>query len=435
MEQVNIALLGLGVVGAGTVEVLKSNRENLARRLGRQINIFGVAVKDQSKPRTCDLSDIPFFDAQTLVTHPDVDIVVELIGGEDTAKSLIIQALQANKHCITANKALIAKHGNELFDLAASKDRMIGFEAAVAGGVPIIKSIREGLQGNQVTACKGIINGTCNYILSQMRAKHWTFEYALAQAQALGFAELDPSFDIDGIDTAHKLTILASIAFGIPLQFDKVSIEGIRHISPIDVQYANELGYEIKLLGIAKVVSAGVELRVHPTLIARESMLASVDGAMNAVMVDANAVGPTMYYGQGAGGGPTASAVVADIVETTRMLANPEARVPYLAFHSQADALPVLEPSQHQSAAYLRMMADDKPGVLASTTQILSNHGISIKAMSQKGERSEQKAATVIILTHPSAWGDLLKAKAEIEQVAGVLEPITCLHVEPIEDH
>ncbi len=436
MEPVNIALLGVGVVGQSTINVLRQNQADLARRIGREICLMGVAVKDPNKHRACDLADVPFFDAHELVNHPKVDIVVELMGGIDLAKELLLEALHANKHCVTANKALIAQAGHELFKLAASKDRMISFEASVAGGIPIIKSIREGLQGNQILSCKGIVNGTCNYILTKMRDESWSFEYALKQAQLLGFAEMDPTFDVEGIDSAHKLAILASIAFGIPLQFDLIHIKGIKDICAMDVAMAQELGFEIKLLAIAKRQSEGIELRVHPTLIKKKSMLASVNGAMNAVLVDANAVGPTMYYGAGAGGGPTASAVVADIVETARMLSNPQVRVPYLAFPDAALAqTKILSLSDHHTGAYFRIQVADEPGVLASITELLSKQNISIKSLIQKDPTvSKDNHVTVILLTHPACWHQLMQAKDDIERLDSTYQSISFLPIEPIED-
>lgn len=431
MEPVNIALLGLGVVGQSTVNVLQQNKKEISRRIGRDINIFGVSAKDQSKPRKCNLENIPFFDANELACHPEVDIVVELIGGTQIAKDLTLKALASNKHVITANKALIAQHGNEIFDLAAKHDRMITFEAAVAGGIPIIKTIREGLGGNKIQSCAGIINGTCNFILTKMRDEGWSFEEALVKAQELGFAELDPTFDIEGVDAAHKLTILASIAFGIPLQFEKVYQQGITQIASTDVQYASELGFDIKLLGIAKQQSKGIELRVQPTMVPKTSMLASVEGAMNAVLVQANAVGPTLYYGQGAGGEPTASSVVADIVEVARLLSNPGSRVPYLAFEDSSTAESnVLPKEEFESGAYLRIMVEDKPGMLAAITQILSDQEISIQTVVQKGIQANKDSVDVVLLTHPCRWGNLLEAIDTIENLAGTTKPVICIPVE-----
>jgi homoserine dehydrogenase len=432
LKPVNIALLGLGVVGSSTINVLQQNQSEIARRLGRGINIFGVCAKDRDKPRSCDLSNIPFLDADELVAHPDIDIVVELIGGSGVAKELTLKAIDANKHVVTANKALIAEHGNEIFAKASARDRIINFEAAVAGGIPIIKTIREGLGGNQIQSCVGIINGTCNYILTKMRNEKCSFEQALNQAQSLGFAEMDSRFDVDGIDSAHKLTILASIAFGIPLQFDKVYKQGIRHISNLDVEYASELGYEIKSLGIAKHHRNGIELRVEPVLVPRTSMLAGVEGAMNAVLVHANAVGPTLYYGQGAGGQPTASAVVADIVEVVRMLSTPDARVPYLAFQDESIANQrLLDIDDFVCGSYLRILLEDKPGALAAITQILSQAGISIQTVVQKACKPKQTGVDVVLLTHPCRWALVAEAMSTINALPGTLEPMTCIHIEP----
>ncbi|HHH48058.1 MAG TPA: homoserine dehydrogenase [Gammaproteobacteria bacterium] len=402
MEPVKVGLLGMGTVGGGTVNVLKRNAEEIARRAGRGVVITHAATRDINKPRICDTSGITLTtDPQAVVNDPEVQIVVELIGGDGLARELVLAAIDNGKHVVTANKALIAKHGNEIFARAREKGVMVAFEAAVAGGIPIIKAVREGLAANQIEWLAGIINGTGNFILTEMRDKGRDFAGVLAEAQALGYAEADPTFDVEGIDAAHKLTILASIAFGIPLQFDDCFTEGITKITREDVAYAEELGYRIKHLGVARRTTAGVELRVHPTLIPERRLIANVDGVMNAVLVKGDAVGPTLYYGAGAGAEPTASAVVADLVDVTRTLtADPENRVPHLAFQPDAlSDLPILPVAEIETAYYLRLQAADKPGVLADVTRLLGDSGISIEAILQK-EPVGDSEATVIILTH-----------------------------------
>ncbi len=392
----------MGTVGGGTVNVLKRNAEEIARRAGRGVVITHAATRDINKERICDTSGITLTtDPQAVVNDPEVQIVVELIGGDGLARELVLAAIDNGKHVVTANKALIAKHGNEIFARAREKGVMVAFEAAVAGGIPIIKAVREGLAANQIEWLAGIINGTGNFILTEMRDKGRDFAEVLAEAQALGYAEADPTFDVEGIDAAHKLTILASIAFGIPLQFDDCFTEGITKITREDVAYAEELGYRIKHLGVARRTTAGVELRVHPTLIPERRLIANVDGVMNAVLVKGDAVGPTLYYGAGAGAEPTASAVVADLVDVTRTLtADPENRVPHLAFQPDAlSDLPILPVAEIETAYYLRLQAADKPGVLADVTRILGDAGISIEAILQK-EPVGDAEATVILLTH-----------------------------------
>ena len=392
----------MGTVGGGTVNVLKRNAEEIARRAGRGVVITHAATRDVNKPRICDTSGITLTtDPQAVVNDPEVQIVVELIGGDGLARELVLAAIDNGKHVVTANKALIAKHGNEIFARAQEKGVMVAFEAAVAGGIPIIKAVREGLAANQIEWLAGIINGTGNFILTEMRDKGRDFAEVLAEAQALGYAEADPTFDVEGIDAAHKLTILASIAFGIPLQFDDCFTEGITKITREDVAYAEELGYRIKHLGVARRTTAGVELRVHPTLIPERRLIANVDGVMNAVLVKGDAVGPTLYYGAGAGAEPTASAVVADLVDVTRTLtADPENRVPHLAFQPDAlSDLPILPVAEIETAYYLRLQAQDRPGVLADVTRILGDAGISIEAILQK-EPVGDAEATVILLTH-----------------------------------
>ena len=418
MKPVNIGLLGLGTVGGGTVSVLKRNASEITRRAGRDIQIRAASARDLSRARLCDTQGIRLTtDSFDIVNDPDIDIIVELIGGLSPAKELVLAALENGKHVVTANKALIALHGNEIFAKAREKGLMVAFEAAVAGGIPIIKAIREGLAGNTVEWLAGIINGTCNFILTEMRDKGRDFADVLSEAQTLGYAEADPTFDIEGIDAAHKLTILASIAFGIPLQFDKVYVEGITGITAMDVNYAEALGYRIKLLGIARRAGKGIELRIHPTLIPERRLIANVDGVMNAVLVKGDAVGPTLYYGAGAGAEPTASSVVADIIDVVRTLtSDPENRVPHLAFQPGAIAdMPILPISEVETAYYLRLSASDQPGVLADVTRILADLGISIEAILQKEPPPGESQLPVILLTHKVREHDMDQAIARIE--------------------
>jgi homoserine dehydrogenase len=418
LKPVNIGLLGLGTVGGGTVSVLKRNASEITRRAGRDIQIRAASARDLSRARLCDTQGIRLTtDSFDIVNDPDIDIVVELIGGLSPAKELVLAALENGKHVVTANKALIALHGNEIFAKAREKGLMVAFEAAVAGGIPIIKAIREGLAGNTVEWLAGIINGTCNFILTEMRDKGRDFADVLSEAQALGYAEADPTFDVEGVDAAHKLTILASIAFGIPLQFDKVYVEGITGITAMDVNYAEALGYRIKLLGIARRAANGIELRVHPTLIPERRLIANVDGVMNAVLVKGDAVGPTLYYGAGAGAEPTASSVVADIIDVVRTLtSDPENRVPHLAFQPGAIAeMPILPIAEVETAYYLRLSASDQPGVLADVTRILADLGISIEAILQKEPPPGESQLPVILLTHKVREHDMNQAIARIE--------------------
>ena len=418
MKPVNIGILGLGTVGGGTVRVLTRNAGEITRRAGRDIQIRAASARDLGRARICATDGIRLTtDAFEIVNDPDIDIVVELIGGLSPAKELVLAALENGKHVVTANKALIALHGNEIFAKAREKGLMVAFEAAVAGGIPIIKAIREGLAGNTVEWLAGIINGTCNFILTDMRDKGRDFADVLSEAQALGYAEADPTFDVEGIDAAHKLTILASIAFGIPLQFDKVYVEGITGITAMDVNYAEALGYRIKLLGIARRAANGIELRVHPTLIPERRLVANVDGVMNAVLVKGDAVGPTLYYGAGAGAEPTASSVVADIIDVVRTLtSDPENRVPHLAFQPCAIAdMPILPISEVETAYYLRLSASDQPGVLADVTRILADLGISIEAILQKEPPPGESQLPVILLTHKVREHDMNQAIARIE--------------------
>lgn len=435
MKPVNIGLLGLGTVGGGTVRVLTRNAEEITRRAGRAIHIKAASARSLDRERICNTDGIRLTtDPYSIVTDPEIDIVVELIGGLHPAADLVETALNHGKHVVTANKMLIALKGNELFAKARQKGLMVAFEAAVAGGIPIIKAIREGLAGNQVEWLAGIINGTCNFILTEMREKGRSFSDVLAEAQAKGYAEADPSFDIDGIDAAHKLTILASIAFGIPLQFDKVYVEGISGITAIDVSYAETLGYRIKLLGISRRTPAGIELRVHPTLIPERRLIANVNGVMNAVLVKADAVGATLYYGAGAGAEPTASSVVADIVDVVRaMTSDPDNRVPHLAF--QPDAItdvPILPVSEVETAYYLRLSAEDRPGVLADVTRILANHNISIEAIIQKEPLQGETRLPVIMLTHKVLERELDKALDQIRALPTIDEDVKRIRVETL---
>jgi homoserine dehydrogenase len=436
LEPVKVGLLGLGTVGGGTVNVLKRNAEEIARRAGRGIVISHAAARDLNKPRICDTSEITLTtDPSAVVNDPQVQIVVELIGGDGLAYEMVMRAIELGKHVVTANKALIAKHGNEIFAAARNKGVMIAFEAAVAGGIPIIKAIREGLAGNHIQWLAGIINGTGNFILTEMRDKGRDFSDVLQEAQALGYAEADPTFDVEGIDAAHKLTILSSIAFGIPLQFSSAYTEGITKITREDVTYAEQLGYRIKHLGVTRRTSKGIELRVHPTLIPERRLIANVDGVMNAVLVMGDAVGPTLYYGAGAGDEPTASAVVADLVDVVRALtSDPENRVPHLAF--QPDALsdtPILPIEDVQTAYYLRMQASDKPGVLADVTRILGDHQISIEAIIQKEPEPEMQMASVIMLTHRVLEKNMNDAISKIEQLDAIHGSLTRIRVETLD--
>ncbi|HQU16555.1 MAG: homoserine dehydrogenase [Chromatiales bacterium 21-64-14] len=433
MKPVNVGLLGLGTVGGGTVNVLRRNAHEITRRAGRGIRVSCAAARDLKRARICDVEGIRLTaDPYAVVDDPDVEIVVELIGGVELARELVLRAIAKDKHVVTANKALIALHGNELFAAAQAQGVMVAFEAAVAGGIPIIKAIREGLAGNRIEWLAGIINGTCNFVLTAMRDEGREFEDVLAQAQALGYAEADPAFDVDGIDAAHKLTILASIAFGIPLQFERLYVEGIRHITRADVAYAEALGYRIKHLGMARATAAGIELRVHPALIPYRRLIANVDGVMNAILVKGDAVGPTLYYGAGAGAEPTASAVVADLVDVVRALtSDPENRVPHLAF--QPDALsdtPILPMEAVETAYYLRLQALDQPGVLADVTRILGDRGISIEAMVQKEPAEGQQAVPVILLTQRVREQQMNDAIRRIEALGSVTAPVTRIRVE-----
>jgi homoserine dehydrogenase len=436
MEPVKIGLLGLGTVGGGTVSVLARNREEIARRAGRAIEVAHACARDLEKPRICSLEGITLTrDPVAVVENPEVAIVVELIGGTGLARDLTLKAIEGGKHVVTANKALIALHGNEIFEAARSRGVMVAFEAAVAGGIPIIKAIREGLAGNRIEWIAGIINGTGNFILSEMRDKGRDFEEVLAEAQRLGYAEADPSFDVEGIDAAHKLAILAAIAFGKPLAFDKVYTEGITEVSREDVQHAEQLGYRIKHLGIARRKEQGVELRVHPTLIPERRLIANVNGVMNALLVMADAVGPTLYYGAGAGAEPTASAVVADLVDVVRTLTtDPTHRVPHLAFQPDAISdLPMLSIDDCETAYYLRMLARDRPGVLAEVATILGNAGISIEAVVQPEPPRGASQAKLVMLSHRVRERQMNKALAEIEALESISGKVTRIRVEQLD--
>ena len=436
MTPVRIGLLGLGTVGGGTLELLARNGDEIARRAGRPLQVTHAAVRNPDRPRGAHAAHVErLTDPFELVHHPDIDIVAELIGGLEPARELVLAAIGAGKHVVTANKALIAHHGNEIFDAARRAGVAVGFEAAVAGGIPIIKTLREGLAGNRIDGLAGIINGTANYILTQMRDAGLDFATALADAQRLGYAEADPSFDIDGVDAAHKLAILASIAFGMPLCFDQVQVHGIRNLSAVDVDYAGQLGYRLKLLGIARRSRAGVQLRVHPTLLPQRHLLAQVDGVINAVLVDSDALGQSLYYGAGAGAGPTASAVVADLVDIARALTiDPEHRVPYLAFHhDHLQALPVLPDDAVESAFYLRLTALDQPGVLADVTRILGDLGISIEAILQKEPAPGASHVAVILLTHTVRERALRDAIARIEALPSIDGSVVSLHLDHLE--
>ncbi len=435
MRPVRIGILGLGTVGCGTVNVLGRNAEEITRRAGRKITVVQASIRDPGKTRGCAISGFALTqDPSQIVTNPEIDIVVELIGGLSPARELVLQAIAQGKHIVTANKALIAVHGNEIFAAAQDKGVMVAFEAAVAGGIPIIKAIREGLAGNRIDWLVGIINGTGNYILTEMFERKRPFAEVLADAQRLGYAEADPTLDVEGIDAAHKLTILASIAFGIPLQFDKAYTEGIRHISLADLQYAKELGYRIKHLAIARRSNGGVELRVHPTLIPERQLIASVDGVMNAVLVQGDALGPTLYYGAGAGAEPTASAVVADLVDVVRTLTtDPNNRVPHLAFQPNAlSDLHILPMEQVHTSYYLRMQARDRPGVLAEVAQILASHGISIEAVVQKEPAEGEDSVPLIMLLHRVMEKHMNAALERIEALDSIEGKVMRLRVEAL---
>ncbi len=436
MQPVNVGILGLGTVGAGAVNILERNADVITRRAGREIRITHASARNPDRPRSCSLDGIRLTsDPFEVVDDPEVSVVAELIGGEEPARALVLQALDNGKHVVTANKALIAQHGNEIFARARENGVTVAFEAAVAGGIPIIKAIREALTGNRIEWLAGIINGTANYILTEMFYEGRELDDVLAEAQRLGYAEADPSFDVEGTDAAHKLTILASIAFGIPLQYDKLYVEGIEHITREDVAFAEELGYRIKHLGLAFHEEGGYTLRVHPTLVPRRHMLANVDGVMNAVMVKGDALGPTLYYGPGAGAEPTASAVIADMIDVVRELnIEPEDRVPYLAFHNDSlSQEPVLPVRDTATAYYLRLSARDEPGVLAEITRVLGELGISIEAVIQKEPEAGAEHVPIILLTHRVHERQMDAAIERLEQLDPVDQAVVRIRVEGLE--
>ncbi|MEY2684851.1 MAG: Homoserine dehydrogenase [Pseudomonadota bacterium] len=439
MKPIQVGLLGIGTVGSGTFNVLKRNQAEITRRAGRGIEITMVADLDVARAKAVVGEGVTVVnDARQVIANPDIDIVIELIGGYGIAKALVLEAIAAGKHVVTANKALLAVHGTEIFAAASAKGVMVAFEAAVAGGIPIIKALREGLTANRIQWLAGIINGTTNFILSEMRDKGLDFDVVLKEAQRLGYAEADPTFDIEGVDAAHKATLMSAIAFGIPVQFDKAYVEGITQLGAADIKYAEQLGYRIKLLGIAKRQANGIELRVHPTLVPAKRLIANVEGAMNAVVVNGDAVGNTLYYGKGAGSEPTASAVIADLVDITRLhTADPQNRVPHLAFQpGSLSDLGVLPMSEVVTSYYLRLRVADQAGVLAKVTGLLAESGISIDAVLQReadevgGEGSTQ--TDVIILTHDTKEGTMNAAMAHMQALPTVLAPITRIRKEEL---
>ncbi|NBO10131.1 MAG: homoserine dehydrogenase [Methylophilaceae bacterium] len=436
MKALKVGLLGIGTVGGGTYTVLTRNQEEIARRAGRSIEIVKVADRNVEHARKVTGGKVEVTDdVMSVITDPNIDVIVELIGGYTFAKDVVLKAIEHGKHVVTANKALIALYGNEIFAAAKAKGVIVAFEAAVAGGIPIIKALREGLVANKIEWIAGIINGTTNFILTEMREKGLAFADVLGEAQRLGYAEADPTFDVEGIDAAHKLMIMSAIGFGIPMQFDKAYTEGITKLESKDIRYAEELGYRVKLLGITKRSDKGVELRVHPTLIPEKRLIANVNGAMNAVVVKGDAVGPTLYYGAGAGAEPTASAVIADLVDVARMQdATVEQRVPYLAYHNidETAGLAVLPISEVSSAYYLRMRVLDKPGVLADVTKILGDRQISIDAMMQKEPQDGETEADIVILTHITVEKNVDAAIEAIEALAAIDGKVTKLRMEEL---
>ncbi|WP_024929936.1 homoserine dehydrogenase [Methylophilus sp. OH31] len=435
MKELKVGLLGIGTVGGGTYTVITRNQADIARRLGGNIRIVQVADRNIELAKQVTGGQVAVTDdAFAVVNNPEIDVVVELIGGYTVAKELVLTAIANGKHVVTANKALLAVHGNEIFKAAADKGVIVAFEAAVAGGIPIIKALREGLSANKVEWVAGIINGTTNFILTEMRDKGLAFADVLKEAQRLGYAEADPTFDVEGIDAAHKLTIMASIAFGMPMQFEHAYTEGITKLTIKDIQYAQELGYRVKLLGISKKAEAGVELRVHPTLIPEKRLIANVDGAMNAVVVKGDAVGPTLYYGAGAGAEPTASAVVADLVDIARLQGTKaEQRVAYLGYQlDQQQVLPILPIAEVHSAYYLRLRASDKPGVMADITKVLADLQISIDAMLQKEPAEGESEADIVILTHTTQEKIMDAAIANIEALSAIAAGVTKIRMEAL---
>ena len=437
MKPLHVGLIGFGTVGKGVFDVLRRNEEEITRRAGRPIRITWIATRtlDRARDGTRGAEGVTLTTDITTVAHNrDIDIVCELIGGVEPARTLVLDAIGNGKHVVTANKALLAQHGNEIFEAASAKGVMVAFEAAVAGGVPIIKALREGLTANRIEWIAGIINGTSNFILSQMRETGASFADALKEAQARGYAETDPTFDVEGIDSAHKLSIMSAIAFGVPMQFEKAYAEGISKLTREDIRYAEELGYRIKLLGITRRAKNGIELRVHPTLIPAKRLIANVEGAMNAVLVKGDAVGATLYYGAGAGAEPTASAIIADLVDVTRMhTADPNHRVPHLAFQpDQLTNVPFLPMGEVETSYYLRMRVDDKPGVLADITRILADREISIDAMIQKEPPEGEFQTDIILLTHRSIEKRVVDAIAKIEALPTVRGKIVRIRLEQL---
>ncbi len=439
MNPIQVGLLGMGTVGSGTFNVLLRNQEEIKRRAGRGIEVTMVADLDVAKAQALCGDHVKVVnDARQIIANPDIDIVVELIGGYGIAKVLVLEAIAAGKHVVTANKALLAVHGTEIFAAAHAKGVMVAFEAAVAGGIPIIKALREGLTANSIQWVAGIINGTTNFILSEMREKGLDFDVVLKEAQRLGYAEADPTFDIEGVDAAHKATLMSALAFGIPVQFDKAYVEGITQLGAADIKYAEQLGYRIKLLGIAKRTGAGVELRVHPSLVPTQRLIANVEGAMNAVMVQGDAVGTTLYYGKGAGSEPTASAVIADLVDITRLhTADPLNRVPHLAFQPNAMSnLEILPMSEVVTSYYLRLRVADEAGVLAKLTGLLAEANISIDAVLQREadqvSQAGENQTDVIILTHDTAEGKMNQVLAQMQALPTVMAPITKIRKEEL---
>ena len=434
-KQLRVGLLGIGTVGGGTYTVLTRNAAEITRRTGVDIHVVQVADKNIEHAKTMTGGNVDVTnDAFAVVSNPNVDVVVELIGGYTLSKQLVLKAIENGKHVVTANKALLALHGNEIFAAAQQAGVIVAYEAAVAGGIPIIKTLREGLGANRIEWIAGIINGTTNFILTEMREKGLRYEDVIAEAQRLGYAEADPTFDVEGIDAAHKLTIMSAIAFGMPMKFEQAYTEGITKLHQMDIQYAEELGYRVKLLGITKHTADGVELRVHPTLIPEKRLIANVNGAMNAVIVNGDAVGPTLYYGAGAGAEPTASAVVADLMDVARLsTATVEQRVPYLAFQPKNVVnLPVLNIAEIKSAYYLRMRANDKPGVLAGVTKILADKHISIDAMLQKEPAGNETEANIVILTHVTIEKNMDAAIAEIEALPAIVGSLVKIRMEEL---
>ncbi|AKR43143.1 homoserine dehydrogenase [Methylophilus sp. TWE2] len=435
MKELKVGLLGIGTVGGGTYTVITRNQADISRRIGGNIRIVQVADRNLELARQVTGGQVALTDdAFAVVDNPEIDVVVELIGGYTIAKELVLKAIANGKHVVTANKALLAVHGNEIFKAAAEKGVIVAFEAAVAGGIPIIKALREGLSANRIEWVAGIINGTTNFILTEMRDKGLAFADVLKEAQRLGYAEADPTFDVEGVDAAHKLTIMASIAFGMPMQFDQAYTEGITKLTTQDIQYAEELGYRVKLLGISKKTESGVELRVHPTLIPEKRLIANVDGAMNAVVVKGDAVGPTLYYGAGAGAEPTASAVVADLVDIARLQGTTaEQRVAYLGYQlEQQQVLPILPIAEVQSAYYLRLHASDKPGVMADVTKILADLQISIDAMLQKEPQEGEAEADIVILTHTTQEKTIDAAITRIEALPAIAGTVIKIRMEAL---